>query len=74
TQEVILRRLKTAVGEMRHWTEYDYVVVNEDLSRAFEAVRAILKAERHKRARSAAIGPFIEGMVGDLQGELAGES
>lgn len=74
TQEVILRRLKTAVGEMRHWTEYDYVVVNEDLSRAFEAVRAILKAERHKRARSAAIGPFIEGMVGDLQGELARES
>ncbi|WP_439527438.1 guanylate kinase [Pannonibacter sp.] len=74
TEDVILRRLKTAVGEMRHWSEYDYVVVNEDLARAYEAVRAILKAERHKRARSAAIGQFIEGMVGDLQGELGGES
>ncbi|WP_094461816.1 guanylate kinase [Pannonibacter phragmitetus] len=68
--DVILRRLKTAVGEMRHWSEYDYVVVNDDLSRAFLAVQSILRAERHRRSRSAAIGPFIDGMVDDLRREL----
>ncbi|MFD1694505.1 guanylate kinase [Roseibium aestuarii] len=70
--DVILRRMETAVGEMRHWVNYDYVVVNEVLDRAYEAVRAILRAERHKQARSAAIGPFIDGMVEDLQDALKG--
>ncbi|NRG18944.1 guanylate kinase [Rhizobiales bacterium] len=68
--EVILRRLETAVGEMRHWKDYDYVIVNEDLERAFKGARAILQAERLRRVRSPAIGPFIEGMVKDLEREL----
>jgi len=70
SEEVILRRLKTAVGEMKHWSRYDYVVVNEDLERAFESVRAILRAERHKQSRSPAIGPLIDGMVLDLKNAL----
>ncbi|MBD8892734.1 guanylate kinase [Roseibium litorale] len=70
SEEVILRRLKTAVGEMRHWSKYDYVVVNDDLERAYENVRAILKAERLKQSRSPAIGPLIDGMVGDLEEAL----
>ncbi len=70
TEDVILRRLETAVGEMKHWSEYDYVVVNDDLERALGNVRAILKAERLKQKRSPAIGPLIDGMVGDLQSAL----
>ncbi|WP_208998363.1 guanylate kinase [Roseibium aquae] len=72
TDDVILRRLKTAVGEMRHWSKYDYVVVNDDLERAYDSVRAILRAERHKQHRSPAIAPLIDGMVRDLQSELDG--
>jgi guanylate kinase len=34
-------RLKNARIEIEHWREYDYVVNNEDLDRAFAAVRAI---------------------------------
>ena len=34
-----------------HWAEYDYVVVNDDLDRAFADVRTILAAERLKRER-----------------------
>ncbi|MCX2723164.1 guanylate kinase [Roseibium salinum] len=73
TDEVIAKRLKTAVSEMRHWSEYDYVVVNDDLERAFDNVRAILKAERLKQFRSPKIGPLIQAMVDDLEKEL-GES
>ncbi len=68
--EVIAKRMQTAVGEMRHWSEYDYVVVNDDLERAFENVRAILRAERLKQFRSPKIGPLIQGMVDDLHKEL----
>lgn len=70
SDEVIMRRLETAVGEMRHWSEYDYVVVNDDLERAFENVRAILQAERLKQSRSPGITPLINGMVEDLEETL----
>lgn len=54
---------------MKHWSKYDYVIVNEDLQRAFGDARAILRAERLKRERSPAIGAFIDGMVADLKRE-----
>jgi guanylate kinase len=69
TDEVIRRRLKTAVGEMKHWSKYDYVIVNDDLQLAFDGARSILRAERLRRERCPAIGPFIEGMVDDLKRE-----
>jgi len=69
TPEVIRRRLQTAVGEMKHWSQYDYVIVNDDLQRAYDGARSILRAERLKRERSPAIGTFIEGMVADLKRE-----
>ena len=31
---VIERRLRDAVGDMSHWNEFDYVVVNDDFERA----------------------------------------
>ncbi|WP_249690297.1 guanylate kinase [Stappia sp. WLB 29] len=68
-EDVIQRRLKTAVGEMKHWQDYDYVIVNDDLQTAFGGALSILRAERLRRERSPAIGPFIEGMVEDLRRE-----
>ena len=72
TPEVIQRRLKTAVGEMKHWSKYDYVIVNEDLQRAYDGAKSILRAERLRRERCPAIGTFIEGMVEDLRRETDG--
>ena len=71
TPEVIQRRLQTAVGEMKHWSDYDYVIVNDDLQRAYDGARSILRAERLKRVRSPGIGDFIEGMVADLKRETS---
>ena len=34
SEEVITRRLKDAVGDMSHWDEFDYVVVNDEFERA----------------------------------------
>ena len=34
SEEVINRRLKDAVGDMSHWEEFDYVVVNDEFDRA----------------------------------------
>jgi guanylate kinase len=52
--EVIERRLRTAQEELRHYDEYDYLVVNDDLEKAFADLSAIYSAARCARARSAA--------------------
>ncbi len=66
----IRKRMRTAVNEMQHWTAYDYVIVNDDLDDAFDAVRSILKAERHRRGRVVGIRTLIERMVRDLEREV----
>ena len=47
--DVIARRLKDAKTEMRRWREYDYLVVNDRLSGAAQALRAIATATRLRR-------------------------
>ncbi|OJU05212.1 MAG: guanylate kinase [Rhizobiales bacterium 65-79] len=56
-------RLKNARLEIEHWREYDYVVVNEDLDRAFAAVRAIATAERLRRDRRPGLYDFVSGLL-----------
>ena len=63
---VIRARMATAAGEMSHWAEYDYVVINRDLDRAFREVRAILAAERLKRNRQTGLSAFVRGLQSDL--------
>jgi guanylate kinase len=42
TEAVILRRLKDALGDMAHWQEFDYVVVNDDFDSALERLAGIV--------------------------------
>jgi guanylate kinase len=45
SDEVIARRLRDAVGDMSHWDEFDYVVVNDDFERAVADVARIVDDE-----------------------------
>ena len=58
----IERRMRVATEEIRHWVEFDHVVVNEDLPTATEAVRAILHAARSATARLTGLQRFVEGL------------
>jgi guanylate kinase len=46
--ETIDRRLKQAQEEISHWQKYRYMVVNDDLAEAYDNMRAIILAERHR--------------------------
>jgi guanylate kinase len=52
---VIARRMTQARGEMTHYAEYDYLVVNDRFETALDALVAIITAERlrlaHQRSR-----------------------
>jgi guanylate kinase len=52
--EVIARRLQGAVEEMRHWEEFDYVIINQDFATAVSDLDAIVRATRLAVARQRA--------------------
>ena len=64
--DVIRVRMAKAANEMSHWAEYDYVVINRDIWRAFEDVWAILAAERLKRERQTGLSAFVRALQADL--------
>jgi guanylate kinase len=57
--EVIAGRMAKAADELTHWSEYTYVVVNENFEESVAEVRAILMAERLKRARQEGLSDFV---------------
>jgi guanylate kinase len=52
SEAVIERRLKDALGDMTHWTEFDHVVVNDDFTTALERLAAVISG-REQGARTA---------------------
>jgi len=63
TEEVIDGRMRRAAGEISHWAEYDYVLINEDMDACLADVRSILAAERLKRWRQAGLVSFVRDLV-----------
>lgn len=50
-EEVIQRRLRKASDEIRNYSDYDYVLVNDDLAKSRETLYSIVRAERARRQR-----------------------
>lgn len=66
--EVVAGRMAESRSEISHWAEYDYVLVNDDLERAENELRAILTAERLRRDRNPALVPFVQSLNEEFEG------
>ena len=64
--DVIRARMATAADEMSHWAEYDYIIINTDIDRAFNEVQTILAAERLKRERQTGLSDFVRRLQAQL--------
>ncbi len=62
-ESVIETRLLNAREEIEHWGEYDFVVINDDLDRAFTEVVAIVTSERLRRDRRPGLFDFVSGLL-----------
>ena len=62
-ESVIETRLLNAREEIEHWGEYDFVVINDDLDRAFTEVVAIVTGERLRRDRRPGLFDFVSGLL-----------
>ena len=63
SEEVIQTRLVNSRAEIAHWREYDYVIINDDLDTAFDAVQSIVKAERLRRDRRHGMFDFVRELL-----------
>ncbi len=63
--ETVNRRMQGAHGEISHWQDYEYVLINRDLDETVSAVQAIIAAERLKRRRQ----PGLPDFAGELLAE-----
>ena len=50
--EVIERRLRDALSDMSHWTEFDHVIINDDLNQAIADLEDVLDGEGDASATS----------------------
>ena len=67
-EDVIQRRLGRAYGEIPHWNEYDYVLVNEDIEATYVQLAAIYRAERLRRDRVLGLAPFVDRLLDERLG------
>lgn len=63
--QTVAKRMAQANGEMSHWHEFDYVIVNDFLERSLQDVHAIIIAERLKRTRQPALKSFVDGLMAE---------
>ena len=63
SDDVIAKRMSKSEAEISHWSEYDYIIVNEDVETALSELESIVMAERMKRRRQTWLGPFIKTLV-----------
>ncbi len=62
----VAKRMAQAAGEISHWPEYDYVIVNEDLDAASRQIGAIIMAERLRRKRRTGLTHFVRELTKNL--------
>jgi guanylate kinase len=64
SSEVIERRLRDAVGDMTHWREFDYVVVNDEFEQAItDLVRIVSGKGEDLRASRPQLQPLLQGLL-----------
>ncbi len=50
SEDIIARRMRDAVSEMSHYTEFDYLVINDQFRQALQDLQAIVSARRLRQA------------------------
>jgi guanylate kinase len=63
SEESIRIRLANAAVEMSYWTEYDYVIINNDLGESLKTLQHIVAVERMRRHRQVDLSPYVDNLI-----------
>jgi len=61
--EVVAARMAQADNEISRWSEYDYVIINDNVAKAELQLKAIVAAERLNRQRQTGLVDFVRTLL-----------
>ena len=67
SDDTIAERMAKSRDEISHWAEYDYVLVNHDVTQAENELRTILMDERMRRERQPGLADFVRGLNSEAE-------
>ena len=70
-EDTVARRIENARGELEQASRFDYIVVNDDLEQAIDAVRSIVSAESRRTDRAIDLSKGIRQLQGRIDRILA---
>jgi guanylate kinase len=62
-----------ARDEISHWAEYDYVLINDDLSACYSRIGTIIAAERQRRDRQKWLQPHAEALYAEFEARIGSD-
>ena len=70
--DTIKNRLNAAYDEIKHWNEYDYVIINDDLDDAYSELKSIVTSEKMKitKANTTNISEHVNQLLEELSDRL----
>lgn len=63
SEETVRYRMERAKQEIAHWSDYTYVLVNDDLDACFNRLRAIIEAERVRAEKDTSMRMLAEQLL-----------
>ncbi len=60
SSETVKDRMTKSIGEIMHWKEYDYVIVNNNFEQTLHEVKSIIISEKLRRVRNSQLEDFVE--------------
>ena len=67
SSETVKDRMTKSIGEIMHWKEYDYVIVNNDFEQTLNEVKSIITSEKLRRVRNSQLEEFIETLTNEFK-------
>ena len=63
SKETIEKRMNLTAEKLKHWNEFDYVLVNVNLEDTIKKVQRIISGERMKRVRQTGLQSFVDELL-----------
>ena len=68
SDDTVTSRMMKAKEEISHWSEYDYILVNDNFQLVQDNINSIIRTERLKRLNRQELVEFVNSLNGEFEG------
>ena len=63
SQDSFKKRMSEARKEISHYSEYDFIIINEDIQESVNKIKTILYSESLRRHRQVGLNKFVDNLI-----------